>query len=87
MTDLRDKHIRRRRGEDSHITIEYHRERRHNIEGRNLKRDFESLAPTQETSVACVMRPPISPAGSAGVWCLHHISGWWSGCASSGPIC
>jgi hypothetical protein len=44
-TDLRDKLIRHHWGENSHITIECHRERRRNIEGRNHERDFESLAP------------------------------------------
>jgi hypothetical protein len=42
---LRDELIHRRQGEDSRITIERHRERRRNIEGRNVERDFESLAP------------------------------------------
>jgi hypothetical protein len=44
--DLHDDLIHRRDGgEDSCITIEGHRERHRNIEGRNLERDFESLAP------------------------------------------
>jgi hypothetical protein len=43
--DLRDEHIHHRRGENSRITIECHRERCHKIKGRNLERDFESLAP------------------------------------------
>jgi hypothetical protein len=47
-TDLRDKLIRHHWGENSHITIECHRERRRNIEGRNHERDFESLAPARE---------------------------------------
>jgi hypothetical protein len=44
MADLHDELIHHRRGEDSHITIEHHRERR-NIKGRNLEQDFESLVP------------------------------------------
>jgi hypothetical protein len=40
MADLYDELIRHRKGEDSHITIERHRERRSNIEGCNLERDF-----------------------------------------------
>jgi hypothetical protein len=43
--DLRDELIHHRMGEDSRITIERHHERRHNIDGRNYERDFESLAP------------------------------------------
>jgi hypothetical protein len=85
--DLHDKLIRCCKGEDSRITIEPHRERRHNIEGRNLERDFESLAPAREVPTVDVMRPPSSPAGFGAVWRLHHIFGWWSGRASSDPIC
>jgi hypothetical protein len=44
MADLHDELIHHRRGEDSRITIEHHRERR-NIKGRNLEQDFESLVP------------------------------------------
>jgi hypothetical protein len=55
--DLRNELIHRHRGQDSRITIECHHERRHNIEGCNLERDFESLAPTREAYVACVMHP------------------------------
>jgi hypothetical protein len=65
--DLCDELILRRRGEDSCITIECHRERRRNIEGRNIERDFESLASAREAPMARAMRPPSSPAGSGGV--------------------
>jgi hypothetical protein len=67
MAGLCDELICRRRGEDSHITIERHRERRHNIEGCNLERDFESLVLAREAPAARAMRPPSSPAGSRGV--------------------
>jgi hypothetical protein len=65
--DLRDELIHRRRGEDSHITIERHHERHRNIEGRNLERDFESLALAREALETRAMRPPSSPVGSGGV--------------------
>jgi hypothetical protein len=42
--DLRDEINRRRGGEDNHTTIECHRERHRNIEGRNLEKDFNSHA-------------------------------------------
>jgi hypothetical protein len=64
MADLRDELMRRRRGgeggrgEDSCITIECHRERHRNIKGRNLERDFESLAPAREAPAAHVMCQP-----------------------------
>jgi hypothetical protein len=57
MADLRDELIRCRRGEDSHITIECHRERSRNIKGCNLERDFESLALAQEAPTARAIRP------------------------------
>jgi hypothetical protein len=56
--DLHDELIRHRRGEYSRITIERHRERLRNIEGRNLKQDFESLAPAREAPTVDVVRPP-----------------------------
>jgi hypothetical protein len=43
--DLRAKLNRRRDGKDSRIIIECQRERRHNIEGRNLQGEFNSLTP------------------------------------------
>jgi hypothetical protein len=72
-TDLRDEHIRRRWGEDCRITIEHHRKRRHNIEGRNLERDFKCLAPAQETPVARAMRP----------LALHPALGVYDTCTTS----
>jgi hypothetical protein len=58
MADLRDELIRCRQAEDSHITIECHRERSCNIKGCNLERDFESLALAQEAPATRVMCPP-----------------------------
>jgi hypothetical protein len=58
--DLRAELNCRRGEEDSCITIERQCERRHNVEGRNLKRDFDSLV-TQEVPVARAVRPPSPP--------------------------
>jgi hypothetical protein len=69
-SDLHNELIHHRRGADSRITIERHRERRRNIKGRNLERDFESLAPAREASTACAMRLPSSPASSEGYMVL-----------------
>jgi hypothetical protein len=44
-TDLGEEINRRRGGEDSRTTIEHNRERRRDIEGRNLERDFDLHAP------------------------------------------
>jgi hypothetical protein len=73
MADLRDELIPHRRGEDSCITIKHHCERCHNIEGYNLERDFESLAPAREAPAVRTMRPLSSPAGS-GVYDACTIS-------------
>jgi hypothetical protein len=92
-TDLHDELIHRCWGEDSQITIECHRERHCNIEGCNLDRDFESLAPTQEVPAARVVCPPSNLADSGGVWHLHPICQRsmmgqltsWSSCRSTPP--
>jgi hypothetical protein len=58
--DLRAELNRRRNGEDSRITIKRQRERRHNMEGRNLEKDFDSLT-ARGAPAARVVRPPASP--------------------------
>jgi hypothetical protein len=67
-TNLQDELICSHQGKDSCITIESHCERRRNNEGRNLERDFESLAPAREAPAARAMHPPSSPVGSGGVY-------------------
>jgi hypothetical protein len=47
--DLRTELNRRRAGEDARISLERARERRQNIEGRNLDQDFAAVA--QQTLV------------------------------------
>jgi hypothetical protein len=83
--DLGDELICHCRGEDSRITIEYHYERHHDIEGHNLERDFEYLALAREATVARAMRPLALQRALGGVWRLHHISRWWSGRVNFGP--
>jgi hypothetical protein len=77
---LHDELIRRRRGEDSCITIVHHRERCHNLE-----RDFESLVPAREAPAARATRPLALQRALGGVWRLHSISEWWSGYVNSSP--
>jgi hypothetical protein len=60
-TDLREEINRRRGGEDSRTTIERNRERRRDIEGRNLERDFDLHAPMGARQVAHAPLPPTSP--------------------------
>jgi hypothetical protein len=57
-------------GKDSRITIEGQRERHHNIEGRNLEGEFNSLASAQEAHAMHSTRPPSSPRLSAGYMAL-----------------
>jgi hypothetical protein len=67
-SDLRNE-LLHRQGEDSHITIERRRERRHHIEARNLEKDVGSLAPTREPAPHAVQSPG-SPATSGGCMVL-----------------
>jgi hypothetical protein len=50
--DLRAKINRCRGGEDGRVTIERRRERRRDIEGRNLEKDFDSHAPSHKSPSA-----------------------------------
>jgi hypothetical protein len=43
--DLRAELDRRRAGEDARVSLERARERRQNVEGRNLDQDFAAVAP------------------------------------------
>jgi hypothetical protein len=80
MTDLQAELNCHRGGEDSRITIERQCERR-----RNLKGEFDSLAPAWEAPTVRAMRP-LAPLGfREDAWRSLCISVWWSGRASFGP--
>jgi hypothetical protein len=51
-TNLREEINRRRGGEDNRTTIKHNRERRQDIEDRNLERDFDLHAPVGARQVA-----------------------------------
>jgi hypothetical protein len=70
MADLRVELNHRRDGEDSRITIEHQCERCRNIEGRNLEREFDSLAPVQVAPAVRIARPPSSPGLVGGCMAL-----------------
>jgi hypothetical protein len=70
MADLRTELNRHREGEDGCIPIERQRERHHNLEGRNLKKDFNPLVPAQEAPIAHAMHTSSSPAATGG--CMAH---------------
>jgi hypothetical protein len=57
MTYLRKEINRHRGGEGSRTAIERHHERRQNIEGRNIEKDFDSNAPVRGGPVAHAPRP------------------------------
>jgi hypothetical protein len=57
MMNLREEINRRRGGADTRTTIERHCERRRDIEGRNLKKDFDLHAPVGGRQVAHVSLP------------------------------
>jgi hypothetical protein len=85
--DLRAEINCRHGGEDGRVTIERRRERRRDIEDRNLKKDFDSHAPSCKSPSAREAYPPSSPGVTGGAWRLHHICEWWSGHTSSGSTC
>jgi hypothetical protein len=69
-TDLRAELNHHHDGEDSRITIEWQRERCHNIEDRNLKREFHSLVLARDVPAVPVACPPSSPRLSRGCMVL-----------------
>jgi hypothetical protein len=70
MVDLRTELNHHRDGKDSRITIKHQRERRRNIEGRNLEGEFDSLTPVREAPMVHATRPPSSPGLSGGCMAL-----------------
>jgi hypothetical protein len=76
-TDLRAELERHRSGEDNHISIEQHQERR-----RNLNADFGAA---DTTPVRQAAHTPTSRDLGVAAWRLPHTFAWWSNHASSGP--
>jgi hypothetical protein len=68
--DLREEINLHRGGEDSRTTIERNRERRQDIEGRNLERDFDLHAPVGARQVTRAPLPSSSPGVSRGCMAL-----------------
>jgi hypothetical protein len=77
MMNLREKINQRHGGEDNRTTIGHHRERRRDIEGRNLEKDFDLHAPVRGGPVAHAPLPPNSGvSGGGGAWRLPHTCVW-----------
>jgi transposase len=72
-TDLREEINRCCGGEDSRTAIELHRERRQNIEGHNLRKNFDSHAPVRGGPVAHAPRPPNPLEVSGGGGCMALV--------------
>jgi hypothetical protein len=62
--DLRAELNRRRAGEDARVSLERARERRQNIEGRNLDYDFAAVAPQTPTVARILTGVPLAGVGS-----------------------
>jgi hypothetical protein len=69
MANLRAELNRHREGEDNRMTIECQHDRC-NIEGRNLERDFGSLAPAKEALEPHAMHTLSSPGATSGCMSL-----------------
>jgi hypothetical protein len=63
--DLRAEFNHRRAGEDAHISLERARERRQNVEGRNLDYDFTTVAPQTPVGTRFQASAPLAGVGCA----------------------
>jgi hypothetical protein len=63
--DLREELNRRCAGEDARISLERARERRQNVEGRNLDYDFIAVAPQTPVGTRLQASAPLASVGCA----------------------
>jgi hypothetical protein len=74
--DLRAELNRRRTGEDAQISLERARERRQNIEGRNLDRDFAAEAPQTPMGARSQTGVPLAGVGYAALTDHLRTASW-----------
>jgi hypothetical protein len=74
--DLRAELNRRRAGEDTRISLERARERRQNIEGRNLDQDFAAVAPHAPMGTRSQAGVPLASVGCAALADHLHAASW-----------
>jgi hypothetical protein len=74
--DLRAELNRRRAGEDALISLERARERRQNIEGRNLDQDFAAVAPQGPMGTRSQAGVPLAGVGCAALADHLHATSW-----------
>jgi hypothetical protein len=67
---------RRRAGEDARVSLERARERRQNIEGRNLDYDFAAVAPQTPTGARILMGVPLAGVGCAALADHLRAASW-----------
>jgi hypothetical protein len=74
--NLRAKLNRRRAGEDARISLESARERRQNIEGRNLDQDFVAVAPQASMGTWSQAGVPLAGVGCAALADHLRATSW-----------
>jgi hypothetical protein len=74
--DLRAELNRRRAGEDTRISLERARERRQNIEGRNLDQDFTAVAPQAPMGTRSQASVPLAGVGCAALADHLRAASW-----------
>jgi hypothetical protein len=74
--DLRAELNRRRAGEDARISLERARERRQNIEGRNLDQDFAAVAPQAPMGTWSQAGVPLADVGCAALADHLRVASW-----------
>jgi hypothetical protein len=74
--DLRAELDRRRVGEDAKVSLERARERRQNIEGRNLDQDFAAAAPQTPMGTRSPTGVPLADVGCAALADHLHAASW-----------
>jgi hypothetical protein len=74
--DLRDELNHRRAGEDAWVSLERARERRQNIEGRNLDQDFAAVAPQAPMGARSQAGVPLAGVGCAALADHLRAASW-----------
>jgi hypothetical protein len=74
--DLRAELNRRHAGEDARVPLERARERRQNIEGRNLDQDFAAIASQAPMGTRSQAGVPLAGVGCAALADHFHVSSW-----------
>jgi hypothetical protein len=76
--DLRAELNRRRAREDARVSLERARERRQNVEGRNLDQDFAAVAPQAPMGIRSQAGVPLAGVGYAALADHLHAPSWSS---------